>query len=183
MPQVYINWVLNGTLIEGFNPNNNNKINTGLTFPVSFPGVTTSAQTITMTSSSRNLGTYETFNNVRFYLDGDSDQLAIIQEVWPYYGANPSNPNGVHPSPELDGGFQISFDSGQTFIRFDREHGYKADPTTWITLPETALGTGGVAGVLGAFDIAQMTVQYCIPPQADQLQIISVNLMVDFDVV
>jgi len=177
VPQVYINWWINGTQVVGFN-SSGTKVLTGLSLPVSFPGTTTQGTAITMTSSSVDLHTLETFTNVRFYLGGDTDQLAFIQ--------GPSNNSEVIPWTEnitSPGGVQISFDGGKTFTLFDQTHGYIGDPSTWIILPEIAVGTGGADGVLGPYDMASMIVQVTIPELADQLQMISVNLNVDFDVI
>jgi hypothetical protein len=187
----YLNWSQNGILINGFD--GTDWIDTGITLPVSFPSTTTPPQTITVINSSRDLRTYETFTNVRLYLSGDPNQIAFVQgydldaqgnpQGWPYLGANPNDLDGPHPNPGLDGGFYISFDSGRTFTVFDQKHGYEADPSTWILLPQESIGLNATDGTLEAFDMASMIVQYRIPQQANQLQIINVRIAADFDIV
>lgn len=144
-------------------------------FPIAFPGTTTPPQLVQMRSNAANLQTYETLEGVSFFLAGDPDDLNTVQNIWPTMG-NASQSG-------LNGGYEISFDSGRTFVRFDATHGVRANQSTWISLPAEAIGSQGIDGVLGAFDTAHLIVRAVVPPGAIQFQSFSIQLGAGFDVV
>ena len=75
-------WGQNGNLIRGVDSSGvmlEGLVNQGIVFP----GQTTIAQLLTLYSSARYDGLGETLTNVKFYLDGDADSLAVIQDIWP----------------------------------------------------------------------------------------------------
>ena len=89
---------------------------------------------------------------MKFYLTGDADDLTLVQKTWPNLGFA-YNP----PRPELNGGFQISFD-GINWTTFSIKDptltgsvgaGDQNDPTTWILLPASSIGVNGQDGTLG----------------------------------
>jgi hypothetical protein len=119
-----------------------------------------------MSSSSHDLQTFDTFRNVKLYLTGDPAQIAIVQGLWPTQG----------------GGLFISYDGGKTYTPFTTSYGYESNPATWVLLPAVAIGLGGLDGILGPFDSANLVLKYIIPEQANQYQIYNVSLTADFDV-
>lgn len=143
--------------------------------PIAFPGTTSETQFLQFRSNAQELQTYELLSDVKFFLTGNKDDVNIVQNVWTSYG-NASK-------PELNGGFEISFDFGRTFIRFDSGVGVETDPNTWILLPATAVGSQGVDGILGAFDIARLLTRYVVPPGATQFQTLDLRLGIDFDII
>lgn len=144
-------------------------------FPVGFPGTVSIAQQIKVTSNAIQLQTFETLVGVKFFLTGDANDINTVQNIWPTLG-------GLN-EPELNGGFDVSFDFGSTYIRFDSTHGLQSDPSTWISLPAEAVGLQGVDETLGAFDTAYLIIRYVIPPQATQFGVLNVNLGMDFDII
>jgi hypothetical protein len=150
----------------------------GLSFPVCFPQRYSEAKIVTLRSSARDSGTLETLKSVKFYLTGNATDLIQVQETWPYYGSSFS-PNRV----ELNGGFEISFDEGRTYTRFSKTAGYASDPSTWISLPASAVGLNGIAGQLGPYDRARIYMRYRVPQQATNYKLLDVRLAVDFDIV
>lgn len=144
-------------------------------FAISFPGNVSEARQIQVQSNAAALQTFETLINVKFFLTGDPNDVNIVQNIWPNLG-------GI-TNPQLNGGVDISFNFGQSFIRFDSTHGSEADPTTWIPLPVEAVGSQGAAETLGAFDTAHMIVRYVIPPGATQFKKLKVRLSLGFDII
>jgi hypothetical protein len=143
-------------------------------FPVGFPGTTSTANLLEVASNAIAMGTFESLVGVGFFLVGDADDINTVQFVWPTLG-------GVS-QPQLNGGVDISFDSGQTYTRFDPTNGVQANPSTWISLPAIAVGSQGAAETIGAFDIAHFIVRYVIPPGATQFGILNISLGLGFDI-
>ena len=152
-----------------------NNILTSDSFGICFPATTSQAQQIQMASNSLALQTFETLINVSFFLTGDTNDVNTVQNIWPTI-ADSSN-------AQLNGGAEISFDSGQTFIRFDATHGNKSKPATWIPLPAEAIGFGAVDQTLGSFDKAHIIYRYVIPPGASQFGKLNVVLSAGFDII
>jgi hypothetical protein len=171
----YLTWSQDGVMVQGYQ--DGEWVNSGLVFPVGFPGTQSVTSTITLASSAAAEGTLETFQNVRLYLAGDPDDIAMIQETWPTYG------NAYNPArPELNGGLQISFD-GVTYTTFSETVGNQADPSTWILLPSIAMGQGTTDGVLAPYDVAQFYIQFLIPSLADVFQTYNIQLAADVDII
>lgn len=143
-------------------------------FPVVFPGTSSLATQIQMRTNARDLQSYETVQNVSFYLSGNATDVNTVQNVWPVISSSQS---------QLNGGFDISFDFGRTYIRFNNTTGVLGDPSSWILLPAEAIGSQGVDGQLGAFDSATMIIRLVIPPSATEYKILNIELGVDFDVI
>ena len=176
MPLLYLIWNNNGTILTS--DEGGVSLNNTLSFNINYPGSTTEVQTLSVTSSASIEQTFNTLINVKVYLTGDSTSLEIVQDIWPTLG------NGYYPQrPELNGGFEISFDGGSTFIRFDSITGKQDLPATWITLLGSAVGINGEDGVLGAFDTATLLVRFTIPPGSVEYQKLNIGLALDFDVI
>lgn len=163
-PGVYLNWTQGNNILIGLNNLvfQENPALLGITFPTQ----STTPINVRMASSSHNLGTFDTFKNIKLYLTGNINQIAIVQGLWPTQG----------------GGLFISYDGGKTYKVFSTTYGYESDPTTWILLPAVAVGLGGQDGILGPFDSANLVLKYVIPEQATQYDIYDVQLTADFDV-
>jgi len=147
-----------------------------LTFPITFPGHTTDPVPVTLRSSARDSLTFETLMNVRLYLTGTD--VPLVQETWPYYG------DAFTPArPELNGGFEVSFDNGHAWSRFSKEVGHASDAATWLLLPAGPVGFDGIAGQLRFADQAHLLVRYTIPPQAADFKVLDIQLAVDCDIV
>ena len=171
----YFVWSQNGTMLRGYA--NGSWVEGSLVFPVGFPGTVGTPQVLTLQSSASAQGSLETFKNVRFYLTGDPDDLALVQGLWPVLG------NAYSPArADLNGGFEISFD-GSNYTRFSNTVGLQSDPSTWLTLPAIAIGSNGADGVLGAYDTAQIFVRYNVPSVANIFKIFNIQLAVDADIV
>lgn len=170
----YLIWQQAGTLLRG--NDGVQWVDGELGYPIVYPGVTTNAQNLTLQSSAAfNLG-LDTLINVCFFLTGSD--VAMVQEEWPYLG------DAYIPArPETNGGFEISFDNGSTWIRFNKTTGYQADRSTWIPLSELAVGSSGFAGVISPYDSASVAVRFVIPPGVTISKILDIQLSVDFEVV
>ena len=144
-------------------------------FAVAFPASTSVPLQVQLQSNAVALQTYETLKGVQFFLTGDSSDVNIVQNIWPYLG-------GVS-KPELNGGYEISFDFGRTYTRFTSGVGVEATRSTWLTLPSEAVGSQGAEGTLGPFDTAHLIVRVVIPPGAIQYKKLDVRLGVDFDII
>lgn len=143
--------------------------------PIGFPTTTSQIQSLQFRSNAQDLQTYEVLSNVNFYLTGNPNDVNTVQNIWTNYGGP--------TKPELNGGFEISFDFGRTYIRFNSNIGVESNPATWILLPTEAVGAQGIVGILGPFDIGRVIVRYIIPPAADQYQTFNISLGIDFDVI
>lgn len=143
--------------------------------PIGFPSTTSGIQSLQIHSNAQILQTYEVLSGVKFFLTGTPADVNIVQNIWPYYGDT--------TKPELNGGFEISFDFGRTYIRFSQSVGLASDSSTWVLLPASSIGTQGVDGILGAFDIARVITRYVIPPGANQFQSLDIHLGIDFDII
>lgn len=148
---------------------------TQATFPISFPGVITPPQQLQVHSNAAALQTFETLIDVKFYLTGTAADVNTVQNVWTTLG--PAN------QPQLNGGYDISFDYGQTYSRFNATTGVQSKPLTWIPLPAKAVGIQGANQTLGAFDIAHLMIRMVIPPGITQFQKMDVRLGMDFDII
>lgn len=175
MDPTYLVWTQNGVLLRGYQ--NGAWVDGNLAFPVGFPGQQNTTQTVVLSSSAGSEGTLETLNNVRLYLTGDLGDLAIVQGLWPALGDAYSPPR-----PEMNGGFDISFD-GSNYIRFSTLVGLASDPTTWLTVPAVAIGQNGADGVLGPYSTATMFLRYVIPPTVTTYKTFNIQLAVDMDIV
>jgi hypothetical protein len=170
----YLIWQEGSTVLEGYS--NGDWIDGQLTFPIVFPGVTTPAQALSLSSSASTNLTFETLINVAFYLTGSD--APVVQDEWPYLTDAYGN-----ATPAVTGGVEISFDNGLTWNRFSNTVGLASTPSTWLALPQEAVGSVGTAGQIGAFDTAHMLVRYVIPPSVTLTKILDVQLQVDCDVV
>src|SRR5271163_887103 len=135
-------------------------------FGISFPNQQTPPLAVNLASSARQNSGFDTLNSTKLYLTGPAEEVAIVQGLW----------------PSLGGGLQISFDGGLTYHTFSTTYGYQNDPTTWVLIPESAIGLDATSGQLGPFDSANFLLQYVIPEAATQYQIYDVALTCDFDV-
>ena len=170
----YLIWKRGDTLLRGYEESA--WVDGSLVFPITFPGRTSAAVPITLQSSARDTRTFETLQNIRLYLTGTD--VSLVQETWPYYGdtCTPSR-------PELNGGFEVSFDHGRSWTRFSKTVGYEPDPSTWVSIPTTAVGLSGLTGQLGPFDQAHLLVRYTVPQQTTVFKVLDIQLAADFDVV
>jgi hypothetical protein len=174
MAPFYLIWQRDDLLLRGFD--GQAWVDGKAVFPITFPGRKTAVLPVTLRSSARDSHTFETLSDVRFYLTGTD--VPLVQGTWPYYG------NAFTPArPELNGGFEVSFDGGRLWTRFSRDVGYEADPATWVSLPALAVGLNGIAGQLGPFDQAHLLVRYVVPPQAIDFKVLDLQLAVDCDIV
>ena len=178
--------IVNGSEVVDLIWSKNGVVLASLPLPIGFPGVMGEAQILTLTSSALSDGSLQNLTGVKFYLAGDPDQIDVLLSVWPYFGSQP----GAIPSPGLNGGVEVSFDSGVSFQRLCRAQfgnpglGDPADPTTWIPLPLYAVSpTAAADGELGAFSSAQLILRYNVPALATQYQVFTVRLEAAFDVV
>jgi hypothetical protein len=146
---------------------------TAVASPVSFPGTITPPQAVQLRSSAIDTQTFESLSRVQFYLRGPD--AAEVQRAWPYAG-DPTRQS------ELDGGFEISFDGGNRWIRFNLQTGLQSDPSTWITLPAFAVGEQGQDGLLSPYDIAHLSLRYVIPPSGSINKVYDVVLAASFDI-
>jgi hypothetical protein len=170
----YLIWQQGSTVVEGFD--GTNFIDGQMGFPISFPGTTTDAQAVSLRSSAQINQTFETLVNVAFYLNGSD--AAMVQGQWPYIEDAYGN-----PSAEVTGGFEVSFDNGGSWTRFSNTVGLKSTPSTWLEMPQSAVGSVGLAGQIGAFDTARMLVRFVIPPSVNLSRILDIQLAVDCDVI
>src|SRR5271170_7836911 len=163
-PGFYLVWQQGNSVLIG---ESNGVFNqTEAVFGITFPSNQTQPLALNLSSSAHQNNGFDTLNNTKLYLTGPADQIAIIQQVW----------------PSLGGGVQISFDGGLTYHTFSTTYGYQADPSTWVLIPESAIGLDATAGQLGPYDSANLLLQYVIPEGATQYQIYDVALTADFDV-
>jgi hypothetical protein len=151
----------------------NNVLSAGF-FPVAFPGIVNQPQQLQVKSNAAELQTYNTLIHVKLFITGDPGDVNIVQNIWPTLGGP--------TKPELNGGVDISFDFGRTYIRFDPNHGVESKPNTWIPLPVEAVGTTGADQTIGAFDVAHLIIRYIIPPVANQYKKLNIQLALDFDI-
>jgi hypothetical protein len=170
----YLIWQEGTTVLEGYD--GANWIDGQLTFPIVFPGVTTTLLALSLSSSASVNLTFETLINVAFYLTGSD--APTVQGEWPYITDAYGN-----ATASVTGGVEISFDNGLTWNRFSNTVGLESTPSTWLPLPQEAVGSVGTAGQIGAFDTAHMLVRYVIPPSVSLTKVLDVQLQVDCDVV
>ena len=170
----YLIWKQGLNILRGYE--GSQWIDGQLTFPIIYPGMTTAAQAITLSSSAAFNQTFETMTDVAFYLTGTD--VPTVQGQWPYLTDSLGQ-----VTPESTGGFEISFDGGTIWTRFSNTVGLLTLPATWIALPQVAVGFAGSAGQIGAFDMAHLLVRYVIPPSVTLTRILDIQLAVDCDVV
>jgi hypothetical protein len=170
----YLIWKSNSVLLAGYNTPM--WLDGELTFPIIFPGTTTAAQNLALSSSAATNQTFETLINVAFYLSGTD--VPVVQGQWPYLLDAYGNSTSV-----VTGGFEISFNNGLTWSRFSNEVGLGDSPSTWLPLPQEAVGSVGTAGQIGAFDTAHMLVRYVIPPAVSLTKVLDIRLEVGCEVV
>jgi len=142
-------------------------------FPVGFPGTSSEAKGIQMTTNAISLQTFESLQDVQLFLTGDADSLEIVQNQWPVISSTNTG---------LNGGYDISFDNGQTYTRFTPTAGLVSNPSTWITVPATAIGSGAIDGQLSAFDTAHFLLRVVVPPSATNFQVFNVVLSANFNI-
>jgi hypothetical protein len=157
MTDFYFIWRRDGALASNYR------------FPISFSGEITDAVSFTLSTSAQSLQTYETVQNVKFYLTGDPNDVNLVQELWP--NLNPS------------GGLDVSFDGGNSWTRFSQSVGLASDPVSWLLLPQAAVGIGGLAGRLSPTETASLQVRLTIPAGNPTTKILNLELAVDCDVV
>lgn len=163
-PGFYLVWTQGTAILVGeshgvFNQNES-------VFGITFPNQQTQPLAINLASSAHQNNGFDTLNNTRLYLTGPADEIAIVQGTW----------------PTLGGGIQISFDGGLTYHTFSTTYGYQNTPSTWVLIPESAIGLNATAGQLGPYDSANFLLRYVIPEAATQYQIYDIALTADFDV-
>ena len=144
-------------------------------FPIGFPGTTSTPLQIQVKSNAAALQTYEILQNVKFFLTGDSNDVNTVQNIWPGLGG-PSR-------PDLNGGYEISFDFGRTYVRFDSTVGVEANASKLLPLPVEAVGAQGLDETLGPFDVAHLILRVVVPPGATQYKALDVRLGMDFDII
>ena len=112
-------------------------------------------------------GSAQTYANVKFYLTGDS--ATEVQQVWPVLG----------------GGYEISFDQGANWTRFDLTHGLQSDPSSWIPLKGCAVADGASDGQLGPFppyNQALLQLRLRVPNDASRFGVYNLSLGIDLDI-
>ena len=182
----HLNWSQNGNVVRGFDTAWHNGL---LHVPLGFPGQITQPQEILLTTSAQSDQTYESLKQVSFYLTGNPDDIAEVQTVWPYAGG--LAPDNTHLRPDLDGGLELSFDSGRTWTRFaylasnadGGNLGWESDPSTWLELPAESVGLGGADGVLEPFDTATLLLRLVVPPSAVNYHVYRIALGVGCDII
>lgn len=140
-------------------------------FSVSFPATTSTFITLNMSSPASTNNTTETLENVSFFLDGPD---ATLLQSWTTISGTQTN---------LNGGVQVSFDSGNTWITFNSLNGLKSDSSTWIELPGLAVSTIAQNGVLAPYDSATILLRLVIPPSFSDYRVLTFLLGVDFDII
>lgn len=172
----YLQWLHNNQLVQGFDPANG--FTPGqLVFPVAFPGQFSDPLSVFLSTTAMQSQTFETLKNVQLYLEGDDEDIEVVQQNWPYLGL------GYSPRrKDLEGGLEISFDGGRSYTRFSVDQGYRSDPNSWITVPAVSIGYGASDGVLTAFDRASFLVRMVVPPHAKDTRLFNLRLEVSCDV-
>ena len=172
----YLIWQKGDKIIRG--NDGTDWVDGSLTFPIAFPGKDSDTIPVTLHTSARDTQTFETLIGVKLYLTGSQADISLVQQQWPYMG------NAYSPiRPELNGGFEISFNGGRSFQRFSKEVGNEAEPASWVPLAAEAVGANGIDGQLGPFDVAYLLVRYRLPPQISSFRVFNVQLAADFDIV
>jgi hypothetical protein len=139
----------------------------GWRFPIAFAGTTSDPVTFLLTTSALAAQNYETAYNLSFYLIGDASDVDLVQNQWPAQNA----------------GLDISFDRGQSWMRFSSTAGLLSNPATWLLLPMKATGHATQDGVLDPFDTAQLMLRFVVPPQWTGTRLLSLQLGIDCDIV
>lgn len=153
-------WTTNGTASTG-----------EVYFSVAFPATTSTLVTLTVSSPASTNNTTETLENVCFYLAGPD---ATLLQSWTAMSATQTN---------LNGGVQISFDSGSTWTTFNSTNGLQSDNSTWIPLPGSAISAIAPDGELAPYDTGTMLLRLVIPPSFSDYRVLTFLLGVDFDIV
>lgn len=169
----YLVWQSATAVVKGYD--GTNWIDGQLAFPILFPGVTSDAVALTLSTSAGINQTFETLTNVAFYLTGSD--ASMVQGTWPYL----TDPLG-NVTAQATGGVEISFDDGLTWSRFSNSVGLAGHPSTWLALPQSAVGSVGLPGQLGAFDAAHIQVRLVIPPSVSLARVLDIQLTIDCDV-
>jgi hypothetical protein len=115
----YLIWQEGTTVLEGYD--GANWIDGQLTFPIVFPGITTTPLALSLSSSASVNLTFETLINVAFYLTGSD--APTVQGEWPYITDAYGN-----ATASVTGGVEISFDNGLTWNRFSNTVGLESTP-------------------------------------------------------
>ena len=110
-----------GALHDGYDNTNQLWVDQELALGVVFPGMVSDPKQLRLRSSCGMSGSPEILSNLRLYLTGDPAAASPVQNQWP-----------------PDGGVEISFDAGVTWIRFTATVGNEADPATWAQVPGEA---------------------------------------------
>lgn len=174
MSSFYIIWSKSGSVLRGYDAGA--EVDGSAIYPVAFPGTYSETEAITMATSAGAARTLESLTNLKLFLTGSD--VNPVQTVWPELGSQ-----FTPPRPDYNGGFEISFDQGRNYTRFDSTHGLASDPSTWITVPAISIGEGAVDGKLGPFDRATFYVRFRIPPAVDNFKLLDIQLAAGFDIV
>jgi hypothetical protein len=154
-----LQWFQNGTIS-----------NNSIYFNVSYPNRTSDVLTVSFQSPANNLGTQEILTGTSLYLDGEAASLLLSWTT-------------ISNKANLNGGLQVSFDLGETWTTFSPTAGNKANKSTWILLPASAIGSLGVAGILNPYDSATISLRVVVPPSFSNYGVLNFNIGVDFDVI
>ena len=138
---------------------------------VSFPQSTSGPITLVVTSPAAAAGTMETLNNVKFFLDGPD---ANLLQSWTTISTTQTI---------LNGGVDISFDTGITWTTFNSSSGLKSNNSTWILLPGSAISPTALDGQLSPYDSGTMLIRVRIPSSFSDYRVLSFLIGTDFDVV
>jgi hypothetical protein len=129
-----------------------------------FPEVLSPQIPLYLFSTSPLLPNPFTLTNVRFFIQGDDEDLII--NAW----------------PALGGGLEISVDRGATWIAFGPTLGNPAQPEGWIPLSGKAVGTTAADGVLAAGFSALILLRMNTPASPPAFGLFRFELAVAFDV-
>jgi hypothetical protein len=132
-------------------------LDNALSFGVVVPGQTIGPLTVDLQSSTFLQGTMYVLSGIQFYLDGDAATVALLNTTW----------------PAMNGGIELSFDDGQTWIRFTQ-------PGQRIPLPPTSVLDQ--LGQLQPAETAQFLLRLVVPAAANPNGLNQLRLGVEFDV-
>jgi hypothetical protein len=160
-----LNWIDSGrgALAHGYDQTTGQFVEQDFVIGLAFPLSLTTPATAYLSTNSF-LTTNFLLANVKFFLTGDADTVALLQSWAPAAG------------------LQISFDSGINWKTFSLAYGNAADPTTWILMPASAVSSIGADGQIGPFDTASLQFRLQAPPTLPSYGLYAVQIGVDCDV-